>query len=121
MRRAIALVAGETAGHVQPALAVADAYRRAHDGVDVLFFGTPGTVGAGVVPAGRFPLVPLHVTPLAGMSVAGKLGSAGRTMASMSSFSGRQAVRWPCDTAGGNVCRGEAGQRGPCVGGCRKG
>ena len=81
MRRAIALVAGETAGHVRPALAVADAYRRAHEGVDVLFLGTPGTVGAGLVPARGYPLVPLDVTPLVGMSLTRQLRGAARALA----------------------------------------
>jgi UDP-N-acetylglucosamine--N-acetylmuramyl-(pentapeptide) pyrophosphoryl-undecaprenol N-acetylglucosamine transferase len=41
-RRPLAIVVGPTAGHVYPALAIADAYRRAAPGVDVLFIGAAG-------------------------------------------------------------------------------
>lgn len=39
-------MAGETAGHVHPALPVAGPCCRAQDGVDVLFLGMPRTVAA---------------------------------------------------------------------------
>ena len=51
------LAGGGTAGHVNPAIALA----RALDGDDVTFLGTPGGAEATLVPEAGFPLEPLTV------------------------------------------------------------
>src|SRR5262249_62212992 len=62
--RRIAIAGGGTAGHVQPALAVAEAYRAAGADVDVLFLGTPDGAESRLGPAPRYPLPPPTPPPL---------------------------------------------------------
>ena len=54
--RRIAIAGGGTAGHVQPALAVAEAYRAALPDVDILFLGTPDGAESRLVPAHGYRL-----------------------------------------------------------------
>ncbi len=59
-RRRVALVGGGTAGHVSPALAIADTYRNTFPDVDILFLGTAeGMEGRLIPPLGhRLELIP---------------------------------------------------------------
>src|SRR5579862_1462094 len=76
--RRIALVAGGTAGHVYPALAVADAYRRALPGVQALFIGTGGGFEARLVTAHGYRFETIPSAPLFGVGVVGKALAAQR-------------------------------------------
>jgi UDP-N-acetylglucosamine--N-acetylmuramyl-(pentapeptide) pyrophosphoryl-undecaprenol N-acetylglucosamine transferase len=67
MQRSVALVAGGTAGHVYPALAIADAYRGAIPGVRILFIGTTGGAEARLVPLHGYRLEPVPGSPLFGV------------------------------------------------------
>jgi UDP-N-acetylglucosamine--N-acetylmuramyl-(pentapeptide) pyrophosphoryl-undecaprenol N-acetylglucosamine transferase len=59
----VAIASGGTAGHVHPALAVADAWRALRPDVELTFLGTPEGFAARVAPA-RF--VPVPAAPLVG-------------------------------------------------------
>ena len=78
--RRIAIVGGGTAGHVYPALAIADAYRRAYAHVDVLFIGTPVGFERRLVPAYGYRLQTIRGTPLVGTGILGK----GRALSTLS-------------------------------------
>lgn len=52
----IVIAGGGTAGHVEPALAVAKAYKNAHPGADILFLGTRGGLENTLVPQAGFSL-----------------------------------------------------------------
>jgi len=67
--RRVVLAAGGTAGHVYPALAIADAYRRAVAPVDVLFFGTADGFEARLIPRSGFPFSVVRYSPMAGQSL----------------------------------------------------
>src|SRR5262245_39340661 len=75
--RRIAIVGGGTAGHVYPALAIADAYRRVCAPVDVLFIGTPVGFEGRLVPAYGYRLQTIRGTPLVGTGIQGKLRALG--------------------------------------------
>jgi UDP-N-acetylglucosamine--N-acetylmuramyl-(pentapeptide) pyrophosphoryl-undecaprenol N-acetylglucosamine transferase len=66
----VAIASGGTAGHVHPALAVADAWRALRPGVELTFLGTPDGFAARVAPA-RF--VPVPAAPLVGSGARGKV------------------------------------------------
>jgi UDP-N-acetylglucosamine--N-acetylmuramyl-(pentapeptide) pyrophosphoryl-undecaprenol N-acetylglucosamine transferase len=73
------IAAGGTAGHVVPALAVADALRAR--GVEVSFAGTPGRIEARLVPEAGYPFDPFVVSGFPrrlGTDLARALGSAVR-------------------------------------------
>ena len=59
-RLVVAIAAGGTAGHVNPALALADELRRR--GHDVHFFGETRRLEGTLVPQAGFPFHPVHVT-----------------------------------------------------------
>ena len=80
MPRTIALVVGETAGHVYPALAVADAYRAAFADVEILCLGTANSAGARLVPQHGEPLTLIGAAPIARRSWPGKLAGAARSL-----------------------------------------
>src|SRR5262245_42765660 len=61
--RRIAIAGGGTAGHVQPALAVAEAYRAALPDVDILFLGTPDGAESRLVPAHGFRIATVAAAP----------------------------------------------------------
>jgi UDP-N-acetylglucosamine--N-acetylmuramyl-(pentapeptide) pyrophosphoryl-undecaprenol N-acetylglucosamine transferase len=71
------LVGGGTAGHVYPALAIAEAYRKEVPSLEVLFFGTGDGFEAKLVPPYGYPLSVVHSTPIVGQSLLGKLRTAG--------------------------------------------
>src|SRR5258706_4292049 len=73
------IAAGGTAGHVVPALAVAEALRVR--GVEVSFAGTPGGIEARLVPEAGFPFDPFVVSGFPrrlGLGLVRALGSAVR-------------------------------------------
>lgn len=72
MRR-IALVAGGTAGHVYPALALAYAYRQAVNGLEVIFFGTHRGFESQIVPQYGYPFQTIQAAPAMRVSFRGKL------------------------------------------------
>lgn len=65
----VVIAAGGTAGHVVPALAVADALRA--EGADVSFVGTADRAEADLVPAAGYEIDFLAVSPLVGRSPLG--------------------------------------------------
>jgi UDP-N-acetylglucosamine--N-acetylmuramyl-(pentapeptide) pyrophosphoryl-undecaprenol N-acetylglucosamine transferase len=73
--RRIAIAGGGTAGHVQPALAVAEAYRAAVADVDVLFLGTRDGAESRLVPAHGYQLATLTAAPFFGVGLLGRLRS----------------------------------------------
>jgi UDP-N-acetylglucosamine--N-acetylmuramyl-(pentapeptide) pyrophosphoryl-undecaprenol N-acetylglucosamine transferase len=79
--RRIAIAGGGTAGHVQPALAVAEAYRSALPDVDILFLGTPDGAESRLVPAHGYRLVTVTAAPFFGVGTAGRLRSVTALMA----------------------------------------
>jgi UDP-N-acetylglucosamine--N-acetylmuramyl-(pentapeptide) pyrophosphoryl-undecaprenol N-acetylglucosamine transferase len=62
--RGVLLAGGGTAGHAEPALAVADAIRAAHPDADIRLLGTTSGVEARLVPARGYPLELVPKVPL---------------------------------------------------------
>ena len=56
----VAIAAGGTAGHINPALALAEELRARGD--EVVFFGQTRRLEATLVPEAGFPLVPIEVS-----------------------------------------------------------
>ena len=79
--RRIAIAGGGTAGHVQPALAVAEAYRSVLPDVDILFLGTPDGAESRLVPAHGYRLATVTAAPFFGVGTAGRLRSVTALMA----------------------------------------
>src|SRR5262245_15754278 len=77
MTRRLALAVGDTAGHVNPALAIADAYRALFSEVDVLLLAADGPASRLVLAAG-YDLVLVPALPLARTGVVGKLDALSR-------------------------------------------
>ncbi len=87
----VVLAAGGTAGHLEPALALADALRRAEPGVAVTVLGTARGLETRLVPARGYPLVTIPAVPLprrpgrallsVGPRLAGAYRAAGRALA----------------------------------------
>jgi len=75
--RRVVLAAGGTAGHVYPALAIADAYRRAVAPLEVLFFGTADGFEARLVPRSGFPFSVVRCSPMVGENLLGKARTVG--------------------------------------------
>src|SRR5271170_4582979 len=75
--RRVVLAAGGTAGHVYPALAIADAYRSAVGPLEVLFFGTADGFEARLVPRSGFPFSVVRCSPMVGRSLLGKARTMG--------------------------------------------
>src|SRR5712692_3331133 len=69
----IAVVGDGTAGHVYPALAIADAYRQFCDTADLLFIGAPDGFAARLAPSHGYRVALVPSGPLFGVGVAGKL------------------------------------------------
>lgn len=80
-RRHVAFVAGGTAGHVYPALAVAAAYRRAVPSVCTLFVGAGAGFESHLVAAHGYRLESIAGAPLFGVGLAGKALAVGRLLA----------------------------------------
>ncbi|HEY1267901.1 MAG TPA: glycosyltransferase, partial [Candidatus Binatia bacterium] len=77
MQRRVAIACGGTAGHIHPALAVADAYREARPDTDIVFIGTPAGFESTLVPARGYRLELIPGEPLAGEPFSGKLHAVG--------------------------------------------
>ena len=75
--RRVVLVGGGTAGHVYPALAIANAYQQHVASIEVLFFGTGGGFEAKLVPRYGYPLLVVRSRPLMGESLLGKARTVG--------------------------------------------
>ena len=71
--RRIAIACGGTAGHVYPALALADAYRESYPEAEILFIGTPAGLESSLVTARGYRLELIPGTPLAREPLIGKL------------------------------------------------
>ena len=68
----IAIAGGGTGGHVNPALAIADAYRHGN-GASVVFIGTAKGLEARLVPARGYPLELVEGSRIVGGSISAKL------------------------------------------------
>lgn len=77
MTRRIVLACGGTAGHVYPALALADAYREFYPDAEVLFIGTPAGLESSLVPNRGYRLELIPGEPLARQPFRGKLRAIG--------------------------------------------
>jgi UDP-N-acetylglucosamine--N-acetylmuramyl-(pentapeptide) pyrophosphoryl-undecaprenol N-acetylglucosamine transferase len=82
-RRPLAIVFGPTAGHVYPAIAIADAYRRAAAGVDVLFIGAAGGSATRLLAERGERVAIVAGSALRGVGVGGKLRAVPRVVAGM--------------------------------------
>ena len=74
-QRRIAIAAGGTAGHVYPALALADAYRRIFPDTELLFVGTLRGLETRLIPAHGYELETIRGAPLVGAGLGGKIRS----------------------------------------------
>ena len=71
--RCVAVVGDGTAGHVYPALAIAEAYKQTRADVDLLFIGIPDGFAARLVTSHGYRLALVQGGPLFGVGVTGKL------------------------------------------------
>lgn len=78
MTRRLALVVGDTAGHVTPALAMADEYRALFGEVDVLFLAAEGGPASQLIPASGYDLAYVPASPLARAGTVGRLEALSR-------------------------------------------
>src|ERR1043166_6888372 len=81
MKRRVAIVCGGTAGHIHPALAVADAYREVSPETEILFIGTPTGLESTLVPARGYRLELIPGDPLAREPLVDKLRALARLTA----------------------------------------
>jgi UDP-N-acetylglucosamine--N-acetylmuramyl-(pentapeptide) pyrophosphoryl-undecaprenol N-acetylglucosamine transferase len=77
--RRVAIAAGGTAGHVLPALAVAEAWRALRPDVEVVFLGTPDGIEARVLAAHGERLAAVRAAPLMRTGIGGKLRAVAST------------------------------------------
>ena len=77
LTRRIVLACGGTAGHVYPALALADAYREFDRAAEILFIGTPAGLESNLVPTRGYRLELIPGGPLAREPFRGKLRAIG--------------------------------------------
>lgn len=103
MTRRIAICAGGTAGHVLPAVTIANEYRRRHGDVDVMFIGSQRGFEGEIVPAAGFRLATVAAAPWLRV---GWLGKA-RALASMAA--GAIEARRLLATAGSELVIGFGG------------
>lgn len=80
-RRRLVIVVGPTAGHVYPALAIAEAWRAAHPDVDVRFAGGPDGPAGPLLARRGYTLHPIAGSQLAGVGPGARLAAAGRVLA----------------------------------------
>src|SRR5213080_3239767 len=81
--RRIAIACGGTAGHVYPALAIADAYRRMVPSTDVLFLGSTDGLESRLVQAHGYRLAVTRAAPVLGVALAAKARAMIVTMVGM--------------------------------------
>jgi len=91
MPTCIALATGGTAGHVTPALAVADAVRRRAPDTRLLFLGTTSGFEAELVAAGGHAFTALPAAPWYGVGLAGRLRAGERLL--VGTAAARRALR----------------------------
>ncbi|HSP96031.1 MAG TPA: undecaprenyldiphospho-muramoylpentapeptide beta-N-acetylglucosaminyltransferase [Candidatus Dormibacteraeota bacterium] len=91
MPTCIALATGGTAGHVTPALAVAEAARRRWPDARLLFLGSTGGFEARLVAAHGHAFTPLPAAPWHGVGVGGRLRAGERLVAGVAAA--RRALR----------------------------
>mgnify|MGYP003578970173 CR=1 FL=1 len=70
--RRIAIIGSGTAGHVSPALAIADAYQKKFQNTEVLFLGNAQCFEARLLPALGHRLACVQGAPLSGDGAVGK-------------------------------------------------
>ncbi len=73
LARHIVIAGGGTGGHVNPALAIADAYKAGFDDADILFIGTPRGLEATLVPKRGYEIELVEGSRLVGGSVVTKI------------------------------------------------
>lgn len=71
------MACGGTAGHVYPALALADAYRETFPDTEILFIGAPGGMESSLVPARGYRLELVRGAPFMRQGVGGKIRALG--------------------------------------------
>jgi UDP-N-acetylglucosamine--N-acetylmuramyl-(pentapeptide) pyrophosphoryl-undecaprenol N-acetylglucosamine transferase len=82
-RRRVLVAVGSTAGHVYPALAIADAYREMFPDLDVRFAGPFDRLAARVLAARGHVLEPVSASQLVNVGLGGKIIAAGRVVMGM--------------------------------------
>jgi UDP-N-acetylglucosamine--N-acetylmuramyl-(pentapeptide) pyrophosphoryl-undecaprenol N-acetylglucosamine transferase len=80
LARRVLIVVGPTAGHVYPALAIADAYRARHPDLDVGFAGALDSLAARILGARGYALALVSGSQLVNVGPGGKLAAAGRAV-----------------------------------------
>lgn len=81
--RRVLIAVGATAGHVYPALAIADAYRQTFPDLDVRFAGPFDRLAARVLAARGHVLEPVSASQLVNVGLGGKIAAAGRVVMGM--------------------------------------
>lgn len=84
----VVLAGGGTAGHIQPALALADALRRDDPGVGITFFGTERGLETRLVPARGYDLALIPAVPLPRTLTADLLTVAPRMLGAVNTAAG---------------------------------
>jgi UDP-N-acetylglucosamine--N-acetylmuramyl-(pentapeptide) pyrophosphoryl-undecaprenol N-acetylglucosamine transferase len=79
--RRVLIAVGPTAGHVYPALAIADAYRARCPGSDVRFAGSVNAPAARLLAAGGYALESVSASQLVNVGPGAKVAGAGRVVA----------------------------------------
>ncbi len=91
MRRRVLIAVGATAGHVYPALAIADAYRARFPDLDVRFAGPADRLAARLLAARGHVLEPVSSSQLVNVGLGGKLAASGRVVTGL--FQARRLLR----------------------------
>ncbi|QRG87405.1 glycosyltransferase [Bulleidia sp. zg-1006] len=60
------IVAGGTAGHINPALALAKVARKNNPDLEIVFMGSKDRLEAKMIPVANFPFIPLHISSTSG-------------------------------------------------------
>jgi len=79
-RRRLLIAVGHTAGHVYPALAIADAYRAAFPDVDLRFAGTTDGPATRLLAARGLVLEPIESSPFGNVRTLGRLAAVPRIL-----------------------------------------
>ena len=90
-RRRLLIAVGPTAGHVYPALAIAEAYRAHHVGTEIRFAGAFDPLAARLLGAHGYALESVSASQLANVGLGARLAAAGRVVVGM--VQARQLLR----------------------------